>query len=228
MPSNANYSLNDREELMINTLSSPSSSAVYHIFTIEGEETVSSEIPGLTVCFTYPYPLGGYITTGFTGTTGYICRLNDDLSVKWTRQCSEDVQDLSEDGRILLGGWSGSIRELDSDGNELHKASLGGHDYIHARYFHNKIAVAADKTYLLEADLTVAAAFGDIKFPRLHVCGDTFFVYSPGSHAPYAEMHYDGYCRQYDADGQERLNVTLKETDRPLGVGEAGTFYRKK
>ena len=83
--SNSNYLLNSNEKLMVNIVSSPSASTVYHTISIDGEESTSSLIPDLTSCYTYNYPLGGYITEGFTeNQQWFISRLNEDFSVEWT------------------------------------------------------------------------------------------------------------------------------------------------
>lgn len=67
--SNSNYSLNQKEELVVNLLSSPQTSTVYCTIRIDGEKTTYPAIPDLTSCFTYPYPLGGTLPKALPAAT---------------------------------------------------------------------------------------------------------------------------------------------------------------
>lgn len=236
--SNSNYLLNSNEKLMVNIVSSPSASTVYHTISIDGEESTSSLIPDLTSCYTYNYPLGGYITEGFTeNQQWFISRLNEDFSVEWTygggnNDSNFHIKDFSNDGRILFVGSGGEndsafLQELDSKGNEMHRIDFKSAN-IFAAYFRDKIVAAADKLRILESDLTVNAEFEQLKYPRIKAFEKSFFVYSPGSYDSSASVVYDGYCKQYDESNALKLDQTFRKSDRFIEIGETGKFYYRK
>lgn len=224
---NSNCLLNQQEELMINSVSSPSDFTVYHIVDFSGKVIVSSAIPGLATCFTYNYPLGGYVTEGYAAPDNwYISRLDENLSVVW-RVCGKGIADLSEDGRILCHG-SSSLRELDPEGQEINGIAFDNTCSTMARYFQDKIVVSADKLRILEPDFTIAAEFEELRFSRMKAFEKAFYVYSPGSYSRSAAVMYDGYCKQLDENNALVADRTFKKSDRFIEIGETGRFYYRK
>lgn len=225
---NSNYLLNQNEDLMINIRSSPSDSTVYQTVSFSGKVTTSAVIPGLATCFTYKYPLGGYITEGYAEPDNwYICRLNDDLSVVW-RVRGGNVEDFSQDGRILCCDGGSSLRELDPEGQEINRIEFDTTLYTKARYFQDKIVVAADKLRILEPDFTIAAAFDEVRFSRMKAFEASFFVYSPGSYARDAAVTYDGYCKELNGSDAMASDRAFKKSDRFIEIGDTGRFYYRK
>ncbi len=236
--SNSNYSLNQKEELVVNLLSSPQTSTVYCTIRIDGEKTTYPAIPDLTSCFTYPYPLGGYITEGFTGGDNYkwyVSRLKEDFSVEWTYSGEADegnfyISDISADGRILFTGTREGgyfLRELGPDGKEMHIAKYAG-TFIKAAYFQDKIVVAGDKARILKADFRVEAEFGDLRYPQIQILEDAAFIYTSGGYDINAAVRYDGYCQKYDQNSRQVSSKVFKESDRFVAVGKDGRQYYRK
>lgn len=236
--SNSNYLLNQNEELMVNTLSSPSNSTVFHTISIDGKETTSPVISNLSTCFIYNYPLGGYITEGFTEDYKWnITRLKEDLSIEWIYSMEDGennlyIADISEDGRILFhGNYSDTnihyLRELDSFGKRINHVDFDKQQ-LAAAYFKDKIIVSAEKLRVLETDFTISAEFDGSPYPQIATCDDTFFVYNPGSYQSGNAVIYDGYCMQYNNDNTMTMNKTFTESDRFLRVGNNGKLYYKK
>ena len=235
--SNSNFLLTANDELLVNTRSSPEPTTVYCQIRMEGTKTISPEIKGLTTCYTFNYPLGGYITVGYTGDQWAISRIRDDFSVEWTYsgQTHEDnfsVQDISPDGSILFSGnmtgaSSTFLKELNLLGQVV-KSTAYQSPHIVAAYFQDQIVAAADKLRVLEADFTIKATCDFCLYPRIKILEDSFFVYSPGSYSRSASVTYDGYCKQYGKTNRLVFDQVFEESDQFLEIGENGKRYYRK
>lgn len=131
--SNSNFLLTASGALLVNLQSSPDPATVYCQISIEGQKTISPEIPNLSTCYTFNYPLGGYISVGYTGDQWAISRISDNFSVEWTYsgEMHEDnffIQDISPNGDVLFSGnttGAGStfLKELDPAGQVAKSAT---------------------------------------------------------------------------------------------------------
>ena len=99
---------------------------------------------------------------------------------------------------------------------------------VQAKYFQDHIIAAADTIMLLNENLSIIKQGGDVKFPRIKVCGDSAFIYSIGSYSSSSSVVYDGYCIEFDANLRLLSEKTFKQTDRFIGVSDNGVAYYKK
>ena len=239
---NSNYMLNSNEELVVNTISSPTDFTVYSVININGEKTTSPEIKNLTTCFMHTYPLGGYIAEGFIdydetgGYTWYIYRLKDDFSIEWTYRTTNGdkniyIADISKNGNILFSGSNykmdiAFLKELDSQGEEINSVDYQKSNIV-AAYFNEKIVVSADKLRILSSDFTSLREFDAMLYTKIKVLEKSFFTYSPGSYSDFTKVvavEYNGYCRQYDENNTLILNETYKSQGF-TEISEDGKLY---
>lgn len=235
--SNSNFLLTASGALLVNLQSSPDPATVYCQISIEGTKTISPEIKGLTTCYTFNYPLGGYITVGYTGDQWAISRIRDDFSVEWTYsgETHEDnfsIQDISPNGSVLFSGnTTGSIstflKELDPAGQVVKSAAYRNPQIV-AAYFQDQIVATADKLRVLEADFTLKATYDFCLYPKIKILEDSFFVYSPGSYSRGASVTYDGYCKQYDKTNRLVFDKVFEASDQFFEIGENGKRYYRK
>ncbi len=235
--SNSNYLLNSNDELIINTIASPATSTTYTIIKHDGSMIVSQENPHLTTCFTYTYPNGGYISTGFSDDSQwYINRLAEDFSLLWTYTAQENnvsIDDISKDGKILFHGFiedQASMKELDSSGNVVNSTTYSSSS-LQAKYFMDKIVVHADTLKILDSNFHTLSEYEKMLFPQIKIVQNSLFIYSGGAYKPTDSVTFDGYCKKYDENGALQLNKSFKsfkDTDGFFEVSDSGKLIYSK
>ncbi len=232
--SNSHYLLNSHEELMVNLLSSPNNITEYLIINISGDTKTSSPINATSI-YTYNYPKGGYITEGYVDYNWSISKIRADFTLEWVYHANENedniqICDISKDGQILFSGTKGNglfLKQLNEEGAVLNSADFQASN-VQAKYFQDHIIAAADTIMLFNENLSIIKQGGDVKFPRIKVCGDSAFIYSIGSYSSSSSVVYDGYCIEFDANLRLLSEKIFKQTDRFIGVSDDGVAYYKK
>ncbi len=235
--SNSNFMLNSKGELVVNLISSPNNITSYGVININGEKTTSPILSNITTCFTHVYPLGGYITEGFSSDyKWYIARLRDDFSVEWTYYAEEyknvNIDDISKNGKILFHGDKGEsgisyLSELDPNGKVTNVNNFKSFN-LRAAYFQNKIVVVADTLKVINSDFSIDREFDALKFARIKVLENSFFIYSQGSYAPGGGVIYDGYCRRYDENMNRSFSKVFNSVSGFTEVSHDGILCYKK